>query len=384
MGLPAVVAPLDRAELRLDVCVQRGEGPPLAVLPEHDLGSVVRGLRPRPRASRRAARAGAYRGPNVDVAAGELLVGAVELELTPERACAAPPGDPERVFVDELDPGRVKLGAIGPSPSTWTVPVSAPRSDEKPSTKATLPPGEIRGDWSCHFGAWTRSTTRASRSIRPTHASYQALSEGSSLQTAATLPPAQPSSKTLTLSGVTSRVSPVAASTSQSRRQNCAGRKTFGSCGSAPASSIFFADCAPARSAPRSAARTSSRAPSGDQSMSSTEPGMSPSSLVVDPKGQAPLVACGRRRRQAASRQARSAGASRARRLELAVDVADPEPSLDRLALLPVRGLDDEGDPRAVGGERNLVGPQQLHHELGRDRRCPGGRGHRAMLTPSG
>ena len=158
------------------------------------------------------------------------------------------------------------------------MPVSVPRSDEKPSTKATRPPGEIRGACSCHFGVCTRSTDRPSRSISPSQASYQALSEGSSLQTAATFPPAQPSSKTLTLSGVTSRVSPVAASTSQSRRQNFAGRKTFGSCASAPASSILVAESAPARSAPRSAASTSSRAPSGDQWMSSTEPGISPSS----------------------------------------------------------------------------------------------------------
>ena len=156
--------------------------------------------------------------------------------------------------------------------------MSVPRSDEKPSTNATRPPGEIRGACSCHFGVCTRSTERPSRSIRPSQASYQALSEGSSLQTAATFPPAQPSSKTLTLSGVTSRVSPVAASTSQSRRQNFAGRKTFGSCASAPASSILVAESAPARSAPRSAASTSSRAPSGDQWMSSTEPGISPSS----------------------------------------------------------------------------------------------------------
>ena len=120
------------------------------------------------------------------------------------------------------------------------------RSDEKPSTNATRPPGEIRGAWSCHFGVWTHSTLRASRSTRPTQASYHALSEGSSVHTAATLPPAQPSSKTLTPSGVTSRVAPLAASTSQSRRQNCAGRKTFGSCGSTPDSWILVADSAPA------------------------------------------------------------------------------------------------------------------------------------------
>ena len=158
------------------------------------------------------------------------------------------------------------------------MPVSVPRSDEKPSTHATRPPGEIRGACSCHFGVCTRSTSRVSRSISPIHASYQALSDGSSVQTAATLPPAQPSSKTFTPSGLTSFVSPLAASTSQIRRQNRAGRKTFGSCSSAPASAIFVALCAPARSAPMSAARTSRLAPSGDQQISSTEPGISPSS----------------------------------------------------------------------------------------------------------
>ena len=44
--------------------------------------------------------------------------------------------------------------------------MSVPRSDEKPSTNATCPPGEIRGAWSCHFGVCTRSNVRASRSIK--------------------------------------------------------------------------------------------------------------------------------------------------------------------------------------------------------------------------
>jgi hypothetical protein len=83
---------------------------------------------------------------------------------------------------------------------------------------------------------YTRSTVRASRSIRPIQAAYQALSEGSSVQTAAALPPAQPASNTFTPSGVTSRVSPASASTSQSRRQNFPGLKTFGSSSLAPAS----------------------------------------------------------------------------------------------------------------------------------------------------
>ena len=60
---------------------------------------------------------------------------------------------------------------------------------------------------------------------RPIHASYQAPSEGSSVQTATTFPPAQSNSKTLTPSGVTSRVPPDSASTRKSRRQCCAGRQ---------------------------------------------------------------------------------------------------------------------------------------------------------------
>jgi hypothetical protein len=78
---------------------------------------------------------------------------------------------------------------------------------------ATRPPAEMRGHCSCHSAVWTRSAVRLSRSISPIHASYQALSEGSSVQTAATLPPAQSYSKTLTLSGLTSFVAPEAAST---------------------------------------------------------------------------------------------------------------------------------------------------------------------------
>ena len=64
-------------------------------------------------------------------------------------------------------------------------------------------------------------------------------------------------------SKVTSMVAPVSASMSQSRRQNFAGRKTFGSSSFAPASWILVAESAPALSAPRSAASASSRAPSG-------------------------------------------------------------------------------------------------------------------------
>ena len=93
------------------------------------------------------------------------------------------------------------------------MPVTTPRSDAKPSIHATRPPGEMRGHWSCHSGVCTRSTVRASMSIRPIHASYHALSDGSSVQTAATLPPAQPNSNTFTPSGCTSRVAPDSAST---------------------------------------------------------------------------------------------------------------------------------------------------------------------------
>ncbi len=114
--------------------------------------------------------------------------------------------------------------------------------------------------------------------MSPIQASYHALSEGSSVHTAATLPPAQPNSNTLTPSGLTSLVSPEAASIRKSRRQCAAGRKTFGSSSSAPASLIFVAVCAPARSEPRSAASTSSERLSGDHWMSSTEPEMAPSS----------------------------------------------------------------------------------------------------------
>jgi hypothetical protein len=78
---------------------------------------------------------------------------------------------------------------------------------------ATRPPGEMLGHCSCHSAVCTRSTVRLSRSTSPIHASYHALSEGSSVQTAATLPPAQPNSNTLTPSGLTSFVAPEAAST---------------------------------------------------------------------------------------------------------------------------------------------------------------------------
>ncbi len=170
-------------------------------------------------------------------------------------------------------------GAPATEALTWAVPHTTQRSEAKPSIQAIRPPGEIRGHCSCHCGVWTRSAVRESRSSSPIQASYQAPSDGSSVQTAATLPPAQPSSKTLTPSGPASRVSPVSASTSQSLRQCCAGRRTFGSSSAAPASSIFVAVAAPARSEPRSAASTSSARPSGDQQISSTEPAIAPSSL---------------------------------------------------------------------------------------------------------
>src|SRR5262249_28314790 len=104
-------------------------------------------------------------------------------------------------------------GASGPTPRTWTVPVTHPRSEAKPSIQATRPPGEMQGDRSCHSAACTRSTLLVSRSISPIQASYQALSDGSSVQTAATLPPAQPTSKTLIPGGPTSVVAPEPAST---------------------------------------------------------------------------------------------------------------------------------------------------------------------------
>ena len=104
-------------------------------------------------------------------------------------------------------------GESGPTPSTFAVPVTTPRSEAKPSIQATPPPGEMHGDPSCHSGVWTRSTVRASRSMSPIHASYHALSEGSSVQTAATFPPAQSSSKTLTPAGPATRVAPDSAST---------------------------------------------------------------------------------------------------------------------------------------------------------------------------
>ena len=65
------------------------------------------------------------------------------------------------------------------------MPVTTARSEAKPSIQAIRPFDEMRGHWSCHSGVCSRSTLRASMSISPIQASYHALSDGSSVQTAA-------------------------------------------------------------------------------------------------------------------------------------------------------------------------------------------------------
>ena len=94
-----------------DLGVEVRQRPPLAVLPEHDLGRLVGALAGRggaravraDRESRRVSR------PERELAARELLVGAVEREPAGERAGAAVARDPEGVLVGELDPRRMQL-----------------------------------------------------------------------------------------------------------------------------------------------------------------------------------------------------------------------------------------------------------------------------------
>ena len=124
------------------------------------------------------------------------------------------------------------------------VPAITVRSLLKPSTNATWErSGDITGDCSCHSAAYTSRLSRRPRSSTATRASYQALSLGSLVITATASPsPVQSNSQTLTPSGLTSVVSPLARSMRQSLRQDWLGRRTTGSGGSASLASILVAD----------------------------------------------------------------------------------------------------------------------------------------------
>ena len=89
---------------------------------------------------------------------------------------------------------------------------------------------------------------------------------------------------------------------------------------------------------------------------------------VVDPERQAPLVSAvgGEGEPRPVGREARQR--TELAGLDLAVDLASPEPRLDRLALLAKRGRDGECDPRAIRRERDVRGSPELQHELGRER----------------